>query len=107
MESNGVKGAIHVSEQTATCLHNAGKGHWVTAREEMIEAKGKGRIQTFWVSREAHNTSAPKSCTTYQPSVKDDDDDDDNEVEARLSARLAKDASGSRPNATSSSQGSD
>jgi hypothetical protein len=49
MESNGLKDRIHVSEATADELVGSGKEHWLTAREEMIEAKGKGKMQTYWV----------------------------------------------------------
>lgn len=49
MESNGVKGRIQVSENTAECLRSAGKGHWLTPREDKIVAKGKGEMQTYWV----------------------------------------------------------
>jgi hypothetical protein len=36
-------GRIHVSQATADLLTAAGKKHWLTAREDMIEAKGKGK----------------------------------------------------------------
>ena len=42
MESNGQPNCIHVSQSTADALTSAGKGHWVTAREDKIKAKGKG-----------------------------------------------------------------
>lgn len=40
MESNGVASKIHASGTTAELLIAAGKAHWVTEREELIEAKG-------------------------------------------------------------------
>ena len=40
MESNGIKDKIHVSEATAQLIIAAGKSHWITAREDQIEAKG-------------------------------------------------------------------
>jgi class 3 adenylate cyclase len=42
MESNGLPGRIQVSQQTAYLLIDAGKGSWITPREDVIEAKGKG-----------------------------------------------------------------
>jgi hypothetical protein len=45
MESNGQKNCIHVSQSTADLLIAAGKKHWITPREDMIEAKGKGTWQ--------------------------------------------------------------
>jgi class 3 adenylate cyclase len=53
MESNGERNKIHVSQTTADLLVAAGKQHWVTKREELIEAKGKGKMQTFWVEPKA------------------------------------------------------
>ena len=50
MESNGQKGRIHVSEDTAKLLEEGGKSHWLTAREDKIQAKGKGELQTYWVN---------------------------------------------------------
>jgi hypothetical protein len=49
MESNGIPNKIHFSEATAEALKAAGKGHWITKRDEMIEAKGKGILQTYFV----------------------------------------------------------
>jgi class 3 adenylate cyclase len=40
MESNGVKGRIQVSQATADELINAGKGNWLTTREDVVMAKG-------------------------------------------------------------------
>eukprot|EP00339_Tiarina_fusa_P009126 CAMPEP_0117078732 /NCGR_PEP_ID=MMETSP0472-20121206/55519_1 /TAXON_ID=693140 ORGANISM="Tiarina fusus, Strain LIS" /NCGR_SAMPLE_ID=MMETSP0472 /ASSEMBLY_ACC=CAM_ASM_000603 /LENGTH=778 /DNA_ID=CAMNT_0004805609 /DNA_START=94 /DNA_END=2428 /DNA_ORIENTATION=- len=50
MESTGVKGKIQCSEDTAKLLIDAGKGKWVTPREEKVLAKGKGELQTYWIS---------------------------------------------------------
>jgi class 3 adenylate cyclase len=40
MESCGAKGKIHVSQITADKLLDAGKYHWITKREDLVEAKG-------------------------------------------------------------------
>jgi len=50
MESTGVGGAIQLSPQTAELLRAAGKGHWLVARESPVHAKGKGEMQTHWLS---------------------------------------------------------
>jgi class 3 adenylate cyclase len=42
IESTGLPNRIHVSQDTAELLIEASKGHWVTAREELVSAKGKG-----------------------------------------------------------------
>jgi class 3 adenylate cyclase len=50
MESNGVRGRIHCSNETANELIAKGKSKWVTPRLDKIVAKGKGEMQTFWVN---------------------------------------------------------
>ena len=49
MESNGTPGRIHCSFATADLLKEAGKEHWLTPREDVVHAKGKGAMQTYWV----------------------------------------------------------
>ena len=44
MESNGLKDRIHVSQQTADGLIAAGKGDWVSAREDKVFAKGEQEL---------------------------------------------------------------
>ncbi|KAJ1492579.1 nucleotide cyclase, partial [Baffinella frigidus] len=46
MESNGTPGRVHVSADIARVL--AGKGYTLE-RRGMIDCKGKGEIETFWV----------------------------------------------------------
>merc|ERR1711871_1337976 len=38
MESNGIPNKIQVSQKTADLITNAGKGSWLTAREDLINA---------------------------------------------------------------------
>jgi Adenylate and Guanylate cyclase catalytic domain len=49
MESNGQRGKIQVSPATRDLLVAAGKDKWLTAREDLVEAKGKGKMQCYWV----------------------------------------------------------
>jgi len=49
MESTGKKNKIQVSQSTADLLKKAKKFHWLQPREEMVEAKGKGLMMTYWV----------------------------------------------------------
>eukprot|EP00934_Nitzschia_sp_Nitz4_P003606 Nitzschia sp. Nitz4//scaffold172_size47551//36784//40556//NITZ4_007147-RA/size47551-augustus-gene-0.40-mRNA-1//1//CDS//3329538768//3596//frame0 len=49
MESLGERNRIHVSQSTADELIKSGKGHWLRLRRDTIEAKGKGRMVTYWV----------------------------------------------------------
>ena len=41
MESNGLRNAIQISQETADLLAAAGKGNWFKPREDKIRAKGK------------------------------------------------------------------
>ncbi|CAB9498657.1 Receptor-type guanylate cyclase gcy [Seminavis robusta] len=50
MESTGCCGMIQVSEATATLLRLAGKDYWLQPRQDMVNAKGKGVLRTFYVS---------------------------------------------------------
>jgi class 3 adenylate cyclase len=49
-ESLGQPDRIHVSAATAEILQASGKGGWLTQRLDVVEAKGKGLLQTYWVS---------------------------------------------------------
>lgn len=53
MESNGLPHRIQVSESTAKLLMEAGKRDWVAPRADLVAAKGKGTMQTYWVSDRA------------------------------------------------------
>jgi hypothetical protein len=63
---------IQCSEATKDLLSLAGKGHWILPREDPVEAKGKGAMQTFWLSPTAKKSSvSEESCTseaTHDPS---------------------------------------
>jgi len=49
MESTGLRDRIHISQETADLLIAGGKSHWVVPREEIVVAKGKGEMRTFWL----------------------------------------------------------
>jgi class 3 adenylate cyclase len=49
MESTGGKDRIQISSSTAELLIASGKGHWLNQREDLVEAKGKGKLQTYWL----------------------------------------------------------
>jgi class 3 adenylate cyclase len=57
MESNGSPGRIHVSQSTADYLTAAGKGVWIRKREDLIVAKGKGTMQTYWIQVTAFSST--------------------------------------------------
>jgi hypothetical protein len=50
MESHGKAGMIQVSQATATLIEDAGKGQWLRKREDKVQAKGKGQLETYWVN---------------------------------------------------------
>ncbi|CAB9500805.1 Receptor-type guanylate cyclase gcy [Seminavis robusta] len=49
MESNGAKNKIQVSYSTYDELVKQGKEHWLTPRDDLVQAKGKGAMQTYWL----------------------------------------------------------
>jgi hypothetical protein len=61
MESTGRRGRIHISKTTADLIIAAGKGHWVKPREDIVEAKGKGTMQTYWLNPAATKGSSVAS----------------------------------------------
>lgn len=50
MESASEAGRILTSAETAEILRNDGREHWLERRKDLVNAKGKGLMQTFWVS---------------------------------------------------------
>jgi ammonium transporter, Amt family len=66
MESHGLAGQIHISEDTAKALMAKGKSHWVTPRNDTIDVKGKGLLKTFWVvNRKDREVSRAESSAGY------------------------------------------
>jgi hypothetical protein len=61
MESNGKPGMIQVTQRTADLLIAAGKDSWVKKREDLIETKGKGALQTYWVDPASRAASDSRS----------------------------------------------
>jgi hypothetical protein len=50
MESTGFRGKIHISQTTADLICAAGKAHWIKPREDLVQAKGKGMMKTYWLN---------------------------------------------------------
>lgn len=50
MESTGVANRIQISQATADFLISSGKGNWISPREDVIVAKGKGEMKTYWLN---------------------------------------------------------
>ncbi|CAJ1949209.1 unnamed protein product [Cylindrotheca closterium] len=51
MESTGRKNRIQVSQATANHLNAAGLESWLYPRGDLVYAKGKGDVRTFWLDR--------------------------------------------------------
>ena len=49
IETTGQRDKIHLSQETADQLIAADKGHWIKAREDRVQAKGKGELKTYWL----------------------------------------------------------
>jgi class 3 adenylate cyclase len=64
METTGAPNKIHLSQQTVDLLIAAGKNRWVKAREELVTAKGKGQLQTYWLSFRPPAASSSGSVTS-------------------------------------------
>ena len=50
MESTGAGGRIQCSEVTADLLKAGEKASWVEIRKDIVDVKGKGSVQTYWVN---------------------------------------------------------
>jgi class 3 adenylate cyclase len=50
IESTGESGRIHLSQETADLIIKGGKQAWVQRRAQQVTAKGKGTMQTYWLT---------------------------------------------------------
>jgi Adenylate and Guanylate cyclase catalytic domain len=58
MESTGKRERVHLSEQTALQLIEQGREDWVVRREDTVEAKGKGKMATYWLKLASSDRTA-------------------------------------------------
>lgn len=49
MESTSNPGEIQCSQVTADLLMESGYSDWLEPREEFVDVKGKGKVQTYWI----------------------------------------------------------
>jgi class 3 adenylate cyclase len=61
IESSGQADRIHLSQTTATLLIAAGKQDQIVKREELVQAKGKGELQTYWAKEKKSKRSSTGS----------------------------------------------
>ena len=88
MESNSMKGRIQVSEQTADLIVAAKLEHWLLKREDKIEAKGKGLLQTYWLMIKNTNNLVPIPLSSSE-------DESNSTVSATGSSDIVQNKSGS------------
>jgi Adenylate and Guanylate cyclase catalytic domain len=50
IEETGEGGRIHVSHETAALIMEGGKGLWLEKRIDTVTAKGKGDLETYWLT---------------------------------------------------------
>lgn len=48
--STGIKNRIQISQATKDILTLAGKEHWTSPRPDPVQAKGKGAMDTYWLT---------------------------------------------------------
>lgn len=51
LQTTGQIGKIHISTACANELIQFGKGDWIQKRDEKVQAKGKGELETYWLQR--------------------------------------------------------
>jgi hypothetical protein len=55
MKDSGAPNKLHLSKDTADLIVEAGKAHWLTQREDMVEVKGIGQVIAFWLEIHHHH----------------------------------------------------
>ncbi|CAJ1943563.1 unnamed protein product [Cylindrotheca closterium] len=58
MESTSSPNCIQASQKTADLLIEAGKSDWISKRKDLIAAKGKGSMVTYWINLGEKKNSA-------------------------------------------------
>jgi hypothetical protein len=61
IETSGMRDKIHISGETADLLIEADKANWFHPREDVIVAKGKGALQTYWLTTKDETRSKNQS----------------------------------------------
>ena len=88
MESTGCRDRIQISQESADLLYAAGKGEWIVPREDIVVAKGKGEMKTYWLEVASHEgasvtsgeSSDAESIVEMQLQAQNDDYNDQEDV---------------------------
>ncbi len=68
MESTGAPNMIQVSEETARILKQEGFESWLRPREDLVHAKGKGFLQTYWLEINKSDISSARQLSSPKKS---------------------------------------
>jgi Adenylate and Guanylate cyclase catalytic domain len=95
IEQTGAMNRIHVSQATSNLLNKAGKGYWMKACTALVEAKGKGMMQTFWAKPAPMGATYDDSGITVNDASRTSDtsqieDSLDDEASHRMSGKLSR-----------------
>jgi class 3 adenylate cyclase len=69
MESTSESGRIQLSEDTARLLLKDGKEKWIEKREDCVVVKGKGAMQTYWLTLKSRYASSEMTSNTDSATV--------------------------------------
>jgi len=61
IENTGRPGRIHLSKETAELLVKGGKEAWLEKRADQVYAKGKGKLETYWLTLSEKSASGKGS----------------------------------------------
>jgi hypothetical protein len=78
---------IHVSTTTMELLSAAGKGHWARPREDIVSAKGKGKLQTYWLQVQSDNNSSETAASSNGDDTESSTNNDSSEDLPNLTTR--------------------
>ncbi|CAB9515758.1 Receptor-type guanylate cyclase gcy [Seminavis robusta] len=73
MESTGMARKVHMSKETADLIIAGGKGRWVVPREDKVFAKGKGELQTYFLSIKPESRGSLTETLSLAASLKDEE----------------------------------
>ena len=62
-----MRGRIHTSRETAEQIIIAGKGEWLQKRTDEQSFKGKGSLETFWLTPKGDRAGSVTSADSYDP----------------------------------------
>lgn len=94
MESTGEKAKIQVSQETAELIAASGKSNWLVGRTDLVSAKGKGDLKTFWLlpRRQAntHRTDRSSAETSLNTSFTGGSDEDPVGEKAPMDSKMTR-----------------